>query len=329
MTKLNLTMACWDYDRTIALRDGEVRADGIDLNYIDISPGETFFRMLRHNEFDIAEMSLSSYVMTLFHEKPPYIAIPVFPSRFFRHSGIYVNRNSGIEKPKDLIGKRVGVPEYQITAVVWIRGILADEYGVPAESVKYYQGGEEDKNRPEKIPVHLPPEIDIRAIGPDQTLGEMLANGEIDALYAARAPMAFKEGSSIRRLFENYQEEEQNYFKKTGIFPIMHTIAIKREIYDKNPWVAQSLYKALCAAKDIGYANACETGMIRYMLPWLHKHIADNVALMGDNYWPYGLEDNRTTLETFLRYSFTQGLSGRLLKPEDIFAPETFEAWTI
>jgi 4,5-dihydroxyphthalate decarboxylase len=285
--------------------------------------------MLRHNEFDIAEMSLSSYVISLFGEERPYIAIPVFPSRFFRHSGIYINKNSGIKKPQDLIGKRVGVPEYQITASVWIRGILSDEYNVPVESVQYYQGGEEDPDRPEKIEIHLPSNIDIQPIGPAQTLGNMLQTGEIDALYAARTPTAYQPGSNIKRLFKNCREVEERYFQKTRIFPIMHTIVFRREVYEKNPWAAQSIYKAMLQSKEIASEEMRETAMVRYMLPWLLNHLEDTRRIMGEDYWPYGIPENKATLETFLRYSYEQGLSKRLLKPGEIFAPETFEFFKI
>src|SRR6184192_3744554 len=201
MSKLRLSLACWNYDRTRALRDGTVQADGIDLNYLTIPVEETFFRMLRHKEFDVAEMSLSSYVISMFQPDRPFIAIPVFPSRFFRHSCIYVNANSGITEPRDLIGKRVGTPEYQMTAPVWIRGILSEHYGVPVDSVTYCTGGEEEPGRPEKLELDLPPNIRIRPIGEGQTLARMLASGEIDSLHTARMPSTFAaSGGKVRRL---------------------------------------------------------------------------------------------------------------------------------
>jgi len=224
MTDLRLTLACWDYDRTRALAEGLVRPDGIELTYLTLPVEETFFRMVRHQEFDVAEMSLSSYVLTLDQERPPFIAIPVFPSRFFRHDCIYVTERSGIRQPKDLIGKRVGTPEYQITAAVWIRGILAEEYGVPVESVIYITGGEEAPGRQERVPLQLPPRIKVQPIGPTQTLFQMLETGEIDALYTARTPSSFRQGGgTVQRLFENYAEVERAYYQKTKIFPIMHT----------------------------------------------------------------------------------------------------------
>ncbi len=193
MPKLKLTMACWDYDRTRALLEERVPIDGIDLTYLNLPVEEIFFRMLRHREFDVAELSLSSYTLSLFRENPPFIAIPIFPSRMFRHSCIYVNADSGIREPKDLIGKRIGNPEYQMTAPVWIRGIMSDEYGVPVSSATYFNGGEEQPGREEKIALSLPPEIRLQAIPSDKTLARMIETGEIDALYTARAPLNLRQ----------------------------------------------------------------------------------------------------------------------------------------
>jgi len=331
MSKLKLSLGCWNYDRTRALADGRVKADGIELTYLDMPVEETFFRMLRHQEFDVAEMSLSSYTVSLFREKRHFVAIPVFPSRFFRHSCIYVNAGSGIREPQDLIGKRVGTPEYQMTAPVWIRGILQDEYGVPVDSVTYFTGGEEEPNRSEKLKLDLPSNIKVRPIGPTDTLAAMLRDGKIDALYTARMPSTYKvgEGGPVRRLFENYMEVEQAYYRKTRIFPIMHTVAIKRSVYEQHPWVAMSLYKAFAKAQRETYEDLYVTAALKTMLPWLTKHVEDARALMGDDFWPYGFEPNRETLATFLRYHHEQGLSRQRLEPEALFAPETLESFRI
>jgi 4,5-dihydroxyphthalate decarboxylase len=330
MSKLNLTFGCWNYDRTRALMDGTIRVDGIDLNSLAMPVEETFFRMLRHREFDLAEMSLSSYVVSLFKDPQPFIAIPVFPSRFFRHSSIYVSARSGIREARDLPGKRIGNPEYQMTAPVWIRGILSDHYDVPVDSVTYYTGGEEEPGRSEKLKLDLPSNIKVERIGPEQTLSRMLADGEIDALYTARMPSSFACGDgSVRRLFENFVEVERDYYRTTRCFPIMHTVAIRRELYEKNRWIAQSLYKAFCQSQELTYQDLRETAALKSMVPWLHAHVEEARREMGDDYWPYGLEKNRETLSTFLRYSFEQGLSKRLLEPEDLFAPETLEAFKI
>jgi 4,5-dihydroxyphthalate decarboxylase len=323
-------MACWNYDRTRALMEGRVRIDGVDLTYLNLPVEETFFRMLRHREFDVAELSLSSYTLSLFRDDRPFIAIPIFPSRYFRHSCIYVNADSGIREPKDLIGKRVGNPEYQMTAPVWIRGILSDEYGVPVTSVTYLSGGEEQPGRTEKIPLSLPPEIRLEAIPSDKTLSRMIETGEIDALYTARAPSSFFNGSGkVRRLFEDYRTVEREYYRNTKIFPPMHIIAIRRDVYERNRWVAQSLCKAFIAAQAEVYGELRETGALMHMLPWLTSHVEETEKLMGRDFWPYGYEPNIHALSTFLRYHHEQGLSKRLLTPKEIFAPESLEAFKI
>ena len=330
MSKLRLSLACWNYDRTRALLEGRIQPDGIDLTYLNMPVEETFFRMLRHQEFDVAEMSLSSYSVSLFKPDTPFIAIPVFPSRFFRHSCIYVNAAAGIGEPKDLIGKRVGNPEYQMTAPVWIRGILQDEYGVPVDSVTYYTGGEEEPGRPEKLKLELPPNIKVKPIGEKDTLAAMLRDGGIDAFYTARMPSTYHTGGGkVKRLFENYMEVEQAYYRKTRIFPIMHTVAIRRSLYKQYPWIAMSLYKAFVQAQRETYDDLYVTAALKAMLPWLTKHVEDARALMGDDFWPYGFAPNRETLATFLRYHHEQGLSKRRLEPEALFAPETLESFKI
>jgi len=330
VSRLRLTLACWNYDRTRALLEGQVRPDGIDLTYLPLPVEETFFRMLRHREFDVAELSLSSYVLSLSRPDPPFIAIPVFPSRFFRHSCIFVNAASGIREPRDLVGKKVGTPEYQMTAGVWIRGILADDHGVPVTGVTYYAGGEEQPGRPEKLALDLPAEIRVVRIGPQQTLASMLASGEIDALYTARTPSSFRPADGrVRRLFEDFQTIEREYFRRTRIFPIMHTVAIRREVYERNRWIAQSLMKAFVAAQHECYAALSQTAALGAMLPWLVAHVEETRREMGEDYWPYGFEKNRETLATFLRYSHEQGLSKQQLVPEQLFAAETLECFRI
>ena len=330
MRKLRLTLGCWNYDRTRALASGKVQPDGIDLIYLDMPVEETFFRMLRHREFDIAEMSLSSYCVSLMRETKPFIAIPVFPSRMFRHSSIYVSEAAGIREPRDLVGKRVGNPEYQMTAPVWIRGILDDEYGVPADAVTYVTGGEEEPNRDEKIKLNLPPRIRIERIGPEQTLSTMLASGEIAALQTARMPSTYRATPRrVRRLFEDYVDVERDYFKRTRIFPIMHTVVIRRELYEANPWIAQSMFKAFVEAERLTYRDLDVTAALMVTLPWLTAHVEEARALMGDDFWPYGFQPNRHVLDTFLRYHHAQGLSSRRLAPEELFAPETLEAYRI
>lgn len=329
-SKLPLTLACWNYDRTRALQNGRVQVDGIDLRYLDLPVEETFFRMVRHREFDAAEMSLSSYVVSMVRPERPFVAIPIFPSRFFRHSSIYVHSGSGIREPKDLIGKRVGNPEYQMTAPVWIRGILADEFGVPIDAVTYITGGEEEPGRSEKLNLDLPQGIRVERIGPADTLSAMLRDGSIDALYTARMPSSFRAADGrVRRLFDDYAAVEREYYRRTRIFPIMHTVVVRRDVYERNRWIAQSLYKAFCEAQQSTYRDLDETAALKVMLPWAHAHIEDTRRELGDDFWPYGLEPNRRVLATFLRYHHEQGLSRQKLEPEELFAPETLESFRI
>lgn len=325
-----INFGCWDYDRMAPIMDGRVRPQGIDLNFLNMPVEETFFRMLRNQEFEASELSLSSYVVSLHKPERPFVAIPVFPSRFFRHSSIYVNADSGIDRPEDLVGKRVGCPEYQMTAPVWIRGILSDDFGVTVDSVTYYTGGEEEPNRSEKLKLDLPDNIKVVPIGPDKTLSQMLHDGEIDALYTARKPSTYSgPNGKVRRLFENFPEVEKAYFARTGIFPIMHTVGIRRADYEADPWICQSLLKAFSEAKDITMQSLSETAALKAMLPWAAAHFEEAQATLGPDYWPYGFDRNRETIATFLRYSHEQGLSPRILEPEEIFAKETLEAFVI
>ncbi|KGB54741.1 ABC transporter substrate-binding protein [Sphingopyxis sp. LC363] len=330
MSRLKLSLACWRYDRTEALANGSVRPDGIDLNFMALDVEETFFRMLRNQEFDVAELSMSSYCVTLGREDPPFIAIPVFPSRFFRHSCIFVSEKSGIREPADLVGKRIGVPEYQMTAPVWIRGILQDEYGIDPTSVTYFTGGEEQPGREEKLKLNLPEKFRLEPIGPDQTLSRMLADGEIDALHTARAPSTFySEKGKVRRLFPNFVDVEQAYFSKSKIFPIMHVIAIRREVYEQNRWIAQALFKAFTEAQRQAYQDLLVSASLKTMLPWQIASVEETIATLGSEWWPYGIDKNRHVIETFTRYHHEQGLSPRRLTIEEMFAPETFSEFRI
>jgi 4,5-dihydroxyphthalate decarboxylase len=330
MARLRLTFACWEYDRTRALADGSVKPDGIELNYLALPVEETFFRMLRNREFDCSEMSLSSYTASLNQANPPFIAIPAFPSRFFRHSCIFVSAKSGIGKPAELKGKRVGVPEYQMTAPVWIRGILSDDYGVKVTDYEHCAGGEEQPGREEKLKLDLPASIKLRPIGKTQTLARMIADGELDALVTARAPSSFASSpDKVKRLFPDYVAAERDYYRRTKIFPIMHTVVIRRDVYDKTPWVAQSLFKAFVAAKAKAMDHLNQTAALPAMLPWLVHHVEEARREMGEDWWPYGLAPNRQVLDTFLRYHHEQGLSKRRFAPEELFAKETLESFKV
>lgn len=328
MADLPLTLACWDYDRVQPLIAGTVRPEGIALRFLPTVVEETFFRMARFREFDAAEMSMSSYVVSLFKPDRPFVAIPVFPSRFFRHSGIYVNADAGIQEPRDLIGRRFGCPEYQMTAPVWIRGILSDHYGVPVDGPTYVTGGEEAPNREEKIALDLPLHIRVERIGPGDTLAEMLADGRIDALHTARKPSTF-DGQRVRRLFPDYPTVERAWWRETGIFPIMHVVAIRREVYEANRWIATNLSKAFREAQRLTYQGLKETAALKAMLPWFNAHVEDTLEMMGEDFWPYGVPRNRHVLDTFLRYHHEQGLSPRKLDVGEMFAPETYEEFVI
>ena len=326
---LHLTLACSDYDRTRALRDGTVRVDGCDLTYLALTVEETFFRMLRHREFDVAEMSLSSYVVSHTSADPWLVAIPVFPSRSFRHAHIAV-RTDRVQRAEDLVGKVVGTPEFQLTACVWVRGILAERHGVPVASVRYRTAGLETPDRPEKLRLSLPPEIDLAPLDGGLSLSEALARGEIDAIQAPREPSSLVRGEpGVGRLFDDFRAVEEQYLRETAIFPIMHVIVLRRELHERHPWLAGSLQKAFTAARDVAYAALREVAALSTSLPWQQAEVLRTQALLGDDWWSYGLEANRHVLDTFLRYHHEQGLSPRRVAPEELFAPSTLEAFAI
>jgi 4,5-dihydroxyphthalate decarboxylase len=322
MTLLPVTLACGPYDRTRALADGRVRIEGVDLRYLELDPEEIFFRMLSYGEFDVAELSLSSYVLSHL-AGGPLVAVPVFPSRMFRHTGVYVSEASGITSPAELAGRLVGVAEYQLTANVWIRGILEEYYGLPFRSVRYRTGGLNEPGRREKIPLKLPADIDIEPIPEDRTLSGMLAAGEIDAIYSPRAPDSFALGNSVRRLFGDSRERERQYFLDSRIFPIMHVLVMRRPLYEANPWLARSLVKAFGQAKDLAYRELTRTAALAVTLPWVREEYEESVGLLGEDFWSYGLDANRHVIETFVRYSHRQGLLSRQPEPDELFAQET------
>jgi len=330
MSKLKFTFACYPYDRMQGLLNGIIEPEGLDFNFIPLEVEETFWRQLKHQEFDASEMGFSTYIVSQSSGDDRFIAIPVFPSKFFRHSCVYINTNKGINRPQDLAGKTVGVPEYEITAVVWLRGIFEHEYSVHPRDVHWRGGGVEVPGRPEKLKLNLPPDIDYKSIPPDKTLSRMLDTGEIDALFTARAPSSFTSGSpNVKRLFDKYWEVEEDYFRRTGIFPIMHTVVIKRAMYEKNPWVAMSFYKALLASKNMTLKNLQQTAALHSSLPWLVHHVDHARRIIGDDWWTYGIGKNRHVIETLCQYLFEQGLSAKKMAIEELFAPETFDEFKI
>jgi 4,5-dihydroxyphthalate decarboxylase len=320
--KLFLTVGCGDYDRTHALQTGAVEAEGIKLNYIPLQSEEVFWRMGHHREFDASEMSLSNHITMVSRGNSPFVGVPVFPSRFFRHSSIFFNVDSGIKEPKDFKGKQIGAPEYAITAAVWIRGMLHDDFGVRTQDVKWFIGGQEDPGRKERLKLQLPPDIQVQSIPEDKTLNGMLESGELDGLISARIPSCFAKGSpKIRRLFPNYKDVEIDYYKRTKIFPIMHVLVIRREVYERNPWVARSLYKAFCEAKERAIQTMHISNSHACTLPWLSWEREQLKEIFGPDWWPYGIESNRHVIETLIRYMGEQGLLSKPVSVEDIFAP--------
>ncbi len=331
MAKLRLTLACGDYDRTRALADGTVRVEGVDLNYIPLGPEETFWRMEHHEEFDASEMSMGAYLIARGRGDERFIAIPVFPSRYFRHSSIYVHTHAGIERPEDLRGKRVGVPEYNVTAAVWVRGILQHEYGVHPSEIRWFQGGLHDPGRREKVMGTLPPGVSLEPLPEGRTLNDMIERGDLDAITVPRTPNAYLQGSpNVRRLFPNYRQVEQEYFRRTGIFPIMHTIVLRREVYEANRWVAESLFKAFVQAKEACLrALTQNTAALPYMLPWMYDDLEEAQRVMGADYWPYGVEANRKPLDALIQYAHEQGLTPTPLPLEALFAAPTLDEFKV
>jgi 4,5-dihydroxyphthalate decarboxylase len=318
MANLRMSFACGPYDRTQAVRDGTIRPDGIDLTYLTLQPAEIFWRMLQYQEFDASEMSLSNYTTLVSTGKSPFIAIPVFPSRVFRHGYFFINTDKGITKPQDLKGKRGGVPEYSMTAAVYMRGLLQHEYGVKPSDVEWVQG------RADRLGHSRPADVRLSMAPAGTELGDLLERGEIDFLMTANNPLSFRRGApNVRRLFPNYAEVEKDYYKRTKIYPIMHTVVIKREIYDRDPWVALSLYTALCRAKEYSYQLLRETGSPKASFAWLQPLIEEEQSIIGPDWYPYGIGPNRPSIEALTQYTHEHGLTDRRLTIEELFAPAT------
>ena len=329
MANIQLTLACEDYDRTRPIKDGRIKPEGIEINYLVMSVEEIFWRMMKYEEFDVSELSMGAFLTAAARGRRPFVAIPVFPSRTFRHRCIFINTASGIGRPEELRGKRMGVPEYSMTAAVWLRGLFEHEYGIPPSEIHWIQAGEEQPGRKDRVDFEMPPGVRMDSKN-DRTLNEMIASGEIDAMMSPRMPTCFLEGApNVRRLFPNYRQAEMDYFAKTGLFPIMHVMVIKRAIYEKDPWVAQTLYKAFCEAKDLCMRELYDTNILRVSLPWTSAEYEDTRDLMTADYWPYGLTSNRMNLETLHDYLYEQGLIKQRLNLDELFARETREAFKI
>jgi 4,5-dihydroxyphthalate decarboxylase len=326
MPKLDLSIAVGDYDRVRPLIDGAVGIDGVAPLFMTLEPEEVFFRAFRHAEFDIAELSLSSFTVRTARGDNPYVGVPVFLSRAFRHSGIYVRTDRGIRAPADLKGRKVGLAEYQLTANVWIRAFLDDDFGLTPASVEWVRGGIEEPGRPEKIAIHLPADVRLTEAPPGRSLSEMLLAGEIDALIGPRTPSAMAlPGSNVGWLFPDPRAAAVDSYRRTGNFPIMHLVGVRRTLVERHPWLPAAVLKAFERAKAVAFARLADTSASKVMLPFLDQQLAEAQALLGPDPWPYGIDDNRQCLEYFLAQHHRQGLSDRLVPLSDLFPPSTFE----
>jgi len=326
MVEVPITIACGNYDRTSAIRDGRVKVEGCAVTYLPMYPEEIFHRAFKFQEFDVSEISFSSYIRTVAAGTAAYIGIPAFVSRIFRHSGIYVRNGAGIETPQDLRGKRIGVPEYQITAVVWMRGMMQHEYGVKPSEIHWRSGGQEEPGRHERTPLKPIPGLDLKPISDDKTLVGMLRDGELDALFTARAPSSFiRREPHVGLLFPDTRAAEQAYYKKTGLFPIMHLVGIRKSLVEKYPWLPTSVYKAFCEAKARAMIDLRDVNALMVTLPWLVAETNATSALMGDDFWKYGVAENIPEIDALTQYIYEQGLADRKVKAEELFHPSTFE----
>lgn len=329
MAKLQLSVAVGDYDRVRPLVDGTVPIDGVDPQYLLLDPEEIFFRAFRHADFDICELSMSSYSVKTAAGTSPYIAVPVFPSRAFRHTSVYV-RTDRIRAPADLKGRRVGVPEYQLTANVWVRLFLEEDFGVRPSDVTWVRGGYEQAGRVEKIDLNLPPDVRLESVGPGQTISGLLASGELDAVIGPRAPSCFAQGHpQVGYLFPDPREAGMDWYRRTGLFPIMHTLGIRRELAEKHPWLPATVQKAFERAKAVALARLGDTSATKVTLPFVEEQLAAARDLMGEDFWSYGLGPNRHVLARFLERHHAEGLSSRALRPEELFHPAALETHKI
>ena len=323
MAKLSLTFACGLYDRMVPLYAGQVQAAGIDLNFVAIdSPRQIFDRMSGGLEFDASEMSSSETFQRHSNGNSPFVALPVFPSRVFRHGHITVNRKSGIKTPKDLEGRRVGVPLYTQTAAIFIRGMLQHDYGVDCSKIHWLQGAMNtpgSHGNPTVLPLVKPAPIEINRTG--KSLSDLLEEGAIDAITSTGVPKAFRKNPDIVRLFPNFRAIELDYFRRTKIFPIMHLVAVRREVYEKHPFIATSLFNAFNESKNQALARMKDTGALRYMLPWLGSDLDEIAEIFDGDPWPYGIEPNRPTLEALVQYLAEQDVIARKLPIEELFVP--------
>jgi 4,5-dihydroxyphthalate decarboxylase len=329
MSKLQLSVAMGDYDRTRALFDGRVQIDGVDPVYMLLNPEEMFFRAMRNRDFDIAELSFSSYLVKHSRVECPYIAVPVFLSRAFRHTSIYV-RKDRVARPEDLKGRRVGLPEYQLTANVWARAILQDDHGVRPEDVTWVRGGIETPGRPEKIQLQLPLGVKVEEAPAGTTISELLDRGEIDGFIGPRPPSrAALKNPAIGWLFDDPTSVAKDYYRRTGVFPIMHVVGVRKELAQQHPWLPAAVMKAFSQSKAHALELLSDTSATKVTLPFVEEQLKAARDTMGEDYWSYGVAPARRTLETFVRHHHSQGLSSRLVPVEELFHPATYESYSI
>ena len=322
MAKLKLTLASSEYDHVHDFTAGDVEAEGIEINYLRLPIEEMFFRFIKFGEWDVSEISSGKFTSMISQGDDRFVGIPVFPSRVFRQSSLYVRADSPIKSAEEIAGKRCGIPEWGQSAAVYTRGWLQHDIGIPLADINWVQAGVNQPGRVEKVTLNLPDGVKIEP-QPERSLTDLLLSGDIDIALTAHAPQPFEDGSpDIVRLYPNYREVEEDYYKKTGICPIMHLYAIKREVFEAHPWVARSLYKAFEGAKNRSLHRAVEITATRFPFPWCYDAGEKARALFGDDFLPYGIEPNRTTLEAFLLYAYEQGLAHKHLKPEDMFPKE-------
>src|SRR6476659_7734923 len=326
MSKLNLSVAIGDYDRNRPLIDGAVQIDGVDPVFMKLYPEEIFFRAFRAEEFDICECSLSSFSVKTAAGNCPYVGVPAFVSRMFRHTSMFC-RTDRIKRPEDLKGKKIGLPEYQLTANVWARAILEDDFGVKPSDIHWIRGGIEHAARPEKITFKLPPGVRLDDAPEGTTISELLLKGEIDGFVAPRAPAVTS--PNIGWLFADPMAAGRDYFKRTGIFPIMHLIGVRRTLVEKHPWLPAAVFKALEQAKAKCLNALEDTSATKVTLPVVEEQLRAARELMGHDFWSYGLAPNRKVLDTFLRHHHAEGLSSRLVSPQELFHPATHESFAI
>ena len=326
MEGLVLTLGCYETDRTRPILDGRVRIPGVRFEREPGEPRDLFRRALRDRAFAVTELSMSSHIVTTARGDAPYVGVPVFPSRAFRHESIYIRMDRGIRSAADLAGRRIGVPEYQQTAALWVRGMLRDQYGVDTAGIAWRNGGLEAPGAGERVPLSLPPGLDVGPIGAGETLNALLAEGALDAIISPRAPSCFLDRNApVGRLWPDSRAEEEAYFDATGFFPIMHCLAVRKDVAEAHPWLPAALFRAFAQAKAMALADLRPSNVLKVSLPWITAEAAAQTARMGGDPWPYGFARNRAEIATMIGYAVADGLAATPIPPEALFHPSTLD----